>query len=91
MNRLARELLLAQDALTNGAIYILLAMATILIFGVTRITFLPQGEFVSYGALTLATLQMGKIPGTVWLVLVLGVVAAIMEAFRLQRAGLSRQ
>ncbi|GFE57386.1 branched-chain amino acid ABC transporter permease [Geobacter sp. AOG1] len=84
-------LLLAQDALTNGAIYILLAMATILIFGVTRITFLPQGEFVSYGALTLATLQMGKVPGTVWLVLVLGVVAAIMEAFRLQRAGLSRE
>ena len=83
-------LLLAQDALTNGAIYVLLAMATILIFGVTRIIFIPQGEFVAYGALTLATLQMGKVPGTVWLVLVLAVVATVMEVVRLQRAGAGR-
>lgn len=83
-------LLLAQDALTNGAIYVLLALATILIFGVTRIIFIPQGEFVAYGTLTLATLQMGKVPGTVWLVLVLAVAAAIMEAVRLLRGGASR-
>lgn len=72
-------LLLAQDALTNGAIYVLLAMATILIFGVTRIIFIPQGEFVAFGALTLATLQNGRIPGTVWLLLTLAIVAAVMD------------
>jgi branched-chain amino acid transport system permease protein len=72
-------LLLAQDALTNGAIYVLLAMATILIFGVTRIIFIPQGEFVAFGVLTLATLQNGRIPGTVWLMLTLAIVAAIMD------------
>lgn len=84
-------LLLAQDALTNGAIYVLLAMATILIFGVTRIIFIPQGEFVAFGALTLATLQNGVIPGTVWLVLVLAVVASIMEAVRLLSLSAGRE
>ena len=84
-------LLLAQDALTNSAIYVLLAMATILIFGVTRIIFIPQGEFVSFGALTLAILQNGAVPGTVWLMLILAVVAAIMEVVRLLRAEAGRE
>lgn len=84
-------LLLTQDALTNGAIYVLLAMATILVFGVTRIIFIPQGEFVAFGALTLATLQNGAIPGTVWLVLVLAVVASIMESVSLLRLSAGRE
>ncbi len=63
-------LLLAQDGLTNGAIYALLALALVLVFAVTRVIFVPQGEFVSYGALTLASLQLGKVPGTAWLLLV---------------------
>jgi branched-chain amino acid transport system permease protein len=75
-------LILAQDGLTNSAIYILLALALILVFGVTRIIFIPQGEFVSYGALTLASLQMGMVPGTVWLLIVLTAVAAAMETCR---------
>ena len=83
-------LLLTQDALTNSAIYVLLAMATILIFGVTRIIFIPQGEFVAYGALTLATLQAGMVPGTVWLMLVLAIIASIMEAVELQRSEAQR-
>jgi len=84
-------LLLAQDALTNSAVYVLLAMATILIFGVTRIIFIPQGEFVAYGALTLASLQSGTIPGTVWLVIVLALIASIMEGVNLQRLAAVRQ
>jgi branched-chain amino acid transport system permease protein len=59
-------LLLAQDGLTNGAIYALLALALVLVFAVTRVIFVPQGEFVAYGALTLASLQLGKVPGTAW-------------------------
>ena len=49
-------LLLAQDGLVNGAIYALLALALVLLFSVTRVTFIPQGEFVAYGGLTLAAL-----------------------------------
>jgi branched-chain amino acid transport system permease protein len=83
-------LILAQDGLTSSSIYMLLAIALILVFGVTRIIFIPQGEFVSFGALTLASLQAGVMPGTVWLLLVLAGVAAIMEIYRLMAAGASR-
>ena len=60
-------LMLAQDGLTNGAIYALLALALVLVFAVTRVIFIPQGEFVAYGALTLAMLQGGSMPATAWL------------------------
>jgi branched-chain amino acid transport system permease protein len=71
--------ILMLDGLTNGAIYALLGIATVLVFTVTRIIFIPQGEFVAYGALTLAILQTGKIPGTVWLLLILAGIAAAMD------------
>jgi branched-subunit amino acid ABC-type transport system permease component len=38
--------------LTNGIIYGLIAIALVLIFMVTRILFIPQGEFVIFGALS---------------------------------------
>jgi branched-chain amino acid transport system permease protein len=71
--------ILLLDGVTNGAIYALLGLATVLVFTVTRVIFIPQGEFVAYGALTLAMLQSGKTPGTVWLLLILSGVAALME------------
>lgn len=75
------------DGLTNGAIYALLGLALVLVFAVTRIIFIPQGEFVAYGALTLALMQSGRVPGTVWLLLCLSAVAAIMETFSSWREG----
>ena len=63
--------ILALDGLTNGAVYALLALATVLVFAVTRAIFIPQGEFVAFGALTLALFQSGRLPGTVWLLLIL--------------------
>jgi branched-chain amino acid transport system permease protein len=71
--------ILLLDGLTNGAVYALLGLATVLVFTVTRIIFIPQGEFVAYGALTLAIFQTGKVPGTVWLLLLLAGLAALME------------
>ena len=68
-------LFLAQDGLTNGAIYALMALALVLVFAVTRIIFVPQGEFLAYGALTLAALQAGRLPGTAWLLLGMGAAA----------------
>jgi branched-chain amino acid transport system permease protein len=73
--------ILALDGLTNGAVYALLALATVLLFAVTRVIFIPQGEFVAFGALTLALLQTGKVPGTVWFLLVLAAVAAVSDVF----------
>ncbi len=83
--------ILAQDAVTNSAIYALLAMALILVFGVTRVVFIPQGEFVSYGALTIASLQLGNMPGTVWLLLIVSCVAAVMETTSLLLSGSVRK
>jgi len=71
--------ILTLDGLTNGAIYALLGIGIVLVFTVTRIIFIPQGEFVAFGALTLAIFQMGEVPGTVWLLLILASVAACME------------
>jgi branched-chain amino acid transport system permease protein len=71
--------ILLLDGVTNGAVYALLGLATVLVFTVTRVIFIPQGEFVAYGALTLAMLQTGKTPGTVWLLLILATVASVME------------
>jgi branched-chain amino acid transport system permease protein len=51
----------------------------VLVFAVTRIIFIPQGEFVAWGALTLAIFQTGRTPGTVWVLLILAGVAALME------------
>ncbi|MBK7022341.1 MAG: branched-chain amino acid ABC transporter permease [Sulfuritalea sp.] len=73
--------ILAQDGVSTGAIYALLALATVLLFSVTRIIFLPQGEFVAFGALTMAAMQSGKFAGTANLLLVFGMVAFLMELY----------
>jgi len=81
--------ILALDGVTTGAIYALLALAIVLVFAVTRVIFIPQGEFVAYGALTLALLQLGRLPGTVWLLLVLALLAAMLDAVAGLRRGLA--
>lgn len=80
-------LLLGQDGITNGAIYALLSLALVLVFAVTRVIFIPQGEFVAFGALTLASFQAGKTPGTLWLLIAAGVVTAIVELVDVARSG----
>ena len=77
--------LLTQDGLTNGSIYCLLALALVLVFAVTRVIFVPQGEFVAFSALTLAAFEQNKLPGTVWLLLALAAVAAFADAVSLWR------
>jgi len=79
-------LLLGQDGITNGAIYALLALALVLAFAVTRVIFVPQGEFVAYGALTLVAVQSGQLPGTVWLLVIAGALVALVELVAAARA-----
>ncbi len=80
-------LILIQDGIVNGAIYALLAIALVLVFAVTRIVFIPQGEFVAYGALTLAMLQHGQAPLSALLLLAGGAVALTMDAWAHWRGG----
>ncbi|HVF65636.1 MAG TPA: branched-chain amino acid ABC transporter permease [Casimicrobiaceae bacterium] len=83
--------LLTQDGITNGAIYALLALALVLVFAVTRVIWVPSGEFVAFGTLTLAGLQLGRTPGTVGLLAVMAIVAGIMEIVACARRGESRR
>lgn len=70
---------LIQDGIINGAIYALLAVCFVLLFAVTRIIFIPQGDFVVFGGLTLAALERGVMPGSVLLLMGLGLACAVME------------
>ena len=78
-------LFLAQDGIINGAIYALLGVTIVLVFAVTRVIFVPQGEFVAWSALTMAALEAGAVPGTAWLLVAFGVAAAVLEVVRERR------
>jgi branched-chain amino acid transport system permease protein len=77
--------ILGLDGITNGAIYALVAIALVLVFTVTRVIYIPQGEFVAFGALTMALFQAGRVPGTVWLLLVMAGLAAVMDGVQALR------
>lgn len=72
-------LILLQDGVLNGAVYALLGLALVLVFAVTRVIFIPQGEFVAYGALTLAFAVNEQVPGTVALLLIAGALTFLMQ------------
>jgi branched-chain amino acid transport system permease protein len=63
-------LFLLQDGVTNGAVYALMGFALVLVFTVTRVIFIPQGEFVAFGGLTYAALRAGQVPKTIQLLMV---------------------
>ena len=79
-------LFLLQDGITNGAIYALLGLALVLVFAVTRVILIPQGEFVTYGALSYAMLATGQVPGTARLAVAMGVVAFALDLFAARKA-----
>ena len=79
--------ILAQDGITNGALYALMALALVLVFSVTRVIFIPLGEFVAFGALTLATIQAGRFPQAAALLAALGLLAFVQEAWHAWRRG----
>lgn len=83
---LSVSLILIQDGIVNAAIYALLALAMVLVFTVTRVIFVPIGEFVSFGALTLAALEAGRVPGTVWLLGLFGLAAAVATLWAERRS-----
>ena len=84
-------LILVQDGLTSGAIYALLALAVVLVFSVTRVILIPQGEFVAFGAFTLAAFQASAAPATVWLLLGLGGAVFVLDAWIFFRSPGDRQ
>ena len=77
--------MLVQDGIVNGAIYALMALALVLVFSVTRVIFIPQGEFVAYAALAMAALQSGQLPPLLWMLLGMAALCLVVEAVRQAR------
>ncbi len=82
-------LILLQDGVINGAIYALLALSLVLVFAVTRVILIPQGELVAFGGLTYAVLDAGRIPGSLWLLAGLGAAAFVAGLLAERRIGLA--
>jgi branched-chain amino acid transport system permease protein len=80
-------LILLTDGIANGAIYLLAGLGMVLIFSVTRVVFIPFGDIAVFSALSLAAFETGKLPGTIWLVLMMSAIALIFELVTLWRAG----
>jgi branched-chain amino acid transport system permease protein len=72
-------LILLQDGIVSGAVYVLLATVLVLVFSVTRVIFVPQGDLVAFTALTLSAFETGNVPGTVWLLVFGAAVALLLE------------
>ncbi|MBR1217527.1 branched-chain amino acid ABC transporter permease [Bradyrhizobium sp. U87765 SZCCT0131] len=78
-------LFLLVDGLTSGLVYALLALSLVLVFTVTRVVNIAQGEYVMLGALTLADLLQGRVPGTLYLLAGGTVLCLILDADRWRR------
>jgi branched-chain amino acid transport system permease protein len=76
---------LLKDGAVTGAIYALLAIASIMTFAVTRVIFIPQGDLISFSALTLAALQAKVVPGTVWVILFAAAACVAMDLLSIVR------
>jgi branched-chain amino acid transport system permease protein len=57
------------DGLTNGAIYAFLALGIVVLYSVTSVINVAQGEFVMLAALTVVSLRAAQIPGTLYIVI----------------------
>lgn len=77
--------ILGMDGIATGAVYVLIALGIVVIFAVTRVIFVPFGDIAAFTALTLAALEMKRLPGTVALVAALAGVATVMELAALLR------
>ena len=80
-------LILGIDGIATGSIYVLVGLGLVLIFSVTRVVFVPFGDIVAFSALTLASMQLGRMPGTVYLVATLAIVACLVEGVHQWRRG----
>lgn len=74
----------ALNALTLISILMLVAVGLAIIFGLMGVINLAHGEFVTLGAYTLATVEMGG--GSYWIALVLGPIVGAVAGLVIERA-----
>ncbi len=84
-------LILGIDGIATGSIYVLVGLGLVLIFSVTRVVFVPFGDIVAFSALTLAAMQLGRTPGTIYLIATLAVIACLVEVVHHAQSGQLRR
>ncbi len=84
-------LILGIDGIATGSIYVLVGLGLVLIFSVTRVVFVPFGDIVAFSALTLAAMQLGRTPGTIYLIATLALLACLVEVVHHLRHGQPRR
>jgi branched-chain amino acid transport system permease protein len=80
-------LILIIDGLAGGAVYLLAGLGLVLVFSVTRVVFVPFGDVAAFSALSLAAMEAGKLPATVWMVLTLAALTVTTEIVQALRQG----
>src|SRR5450755_4165401 len=71
--------ILSTDGIANGAIYLLAGLGLVLIFSVTRVVFVPFGDITAFCVLSIAAFELGRPPGTIWVVAILAAVATVID------------
>ncbi|MAT04739.1 MAG: hypothetical protein CL424_06825 [Acidimicrobiaceae bacterium] len=74
--------------LTSGAIYALLGLGIVIVYGVSRFVNLAQGEYYVYGALLSTTLVAADVP--IWISALLAIGAVAIMSAALERIVFSR-
>ena len=80
-------IILLLDGIANGAIYLLAGLGLVLIFSVTRVVFVPFGDITAFCVLSIAAFELGRVPGTIWVVAILAVIATAVDAAGHYRSG----
>ena len=70
-------IILLLDGIANGAIYLLAGLGLVLIFSVTRVVFVPFGDITAFCVLSIAAFELGRVPGTIWIVAILAAIATV--------------
>ena len=80
-------IILLLDGIANGAIYLLAGLGLVLIFSVTRVVFVPFGDITAFCVLSIAAFELGRPPGTIWVVAILAAIATIIDVAGHLRSG----
>ena len=80
-------IILLLDGIANGAIYLLAGLGLVLIFSVTRVVFVPFGDITAFCVLSIAAFELGRVPGTIWVVAILAAIATVVDAAGHYRSG----
>src|SRR6476646_3782466 len=80
-------IILLLDGIANGAIYLLAGLGLVLIFSVTRVVFVPFGDITAFCVLSIAAFELGRVPGTIWMVAILAAIATLVDTAGHIRSG----